>query len=223
MPQAAMPYISAGISGVSSIFGGRSSSQTTASPIFGPQSAQFLEALFGAQGGGGKGLFGDASSTMSGMLKTGMPTDVGPAWEAMKNASGKQVAEGRANLLESYGSMGARTGSGMINALSDYESQTNKDFLSILANYTMQAQEAAKGRQMSAGQMIMGMGHEVGTAMTGTVTNTSRGSVPGGIMSGINSGMQSMYLNNLMNSSPNISSFAPDAPINLADWAGPGM
>ena len=96
-------------------------------------------------------------NTMGEMAATGSPTDVGPAFESLKAAMGRQVGEGRANVAEQFASSGLANSSSMMTGLVDYESQTNKDFMSILSQYTMQAQEAAAGRRLQAGSILSGM------------------------------------------------------------------
>lgn len=103
-----------------------------------------------------QGLSGGTQGTMSEMLSTGAPTNIGPAYEAMLAASKRQTDIGRQNLLESFGQMGLRNSSSAESAAVDYESQVAKDFASILSQYTMGAQESAAGRRLGAAQTFMG-------------------------------------------------------------------
>ncbi len=168
---------------------------------------------------------------LSQMAQTGMPTNVGPAWEALKDAGARQTAEGRANVIEQYGASGARMGSAMITGVNDYETQTNKDFLSILANYTMNAQESAKGRQMAASgqlwQSFMGAGSQL--APSEYVMPT--GSALGAGLSAAGGGMENiamMYLLSQMmggktggggtGTGPTIN--LPPAPMQPSLWSG---
>lgn len=200
-----MPVGGLGLLGsvIGGAFGGTSSYGTTAAPkptaLFPNQQNQYLSALFGANGSGG--LFSTGASTLGAMAANGMPTDVGPAWDALKAAGARSVGEGRANLTEAYGAMGARAGKGMLTALGDYESQTNKDFLSILSNYTLQAQESARNRQMGAASTIMGMSQDIGSAMTPSAYVTQQPSTMsqiGGGLSGAGNYMQMMMLMNML-------------------------
>jgi hypothetical protein len=119
----------------------------------------------------GKTSFGTLEET----ARTGLPTDVGPAFEALKTSMGRGINEGRANLIEQYGSQGLRFSQPMANAAVDFESETQKGFASILADYTRQATEAAANRRFSAATLGQGAFGEVGTAMTPTAVVASGG------------------------------------------------
>jgi hypothetical protein len=89
------------------------------------------------------------------MITTGMPTDVGPAFEAIKAASQRGFAEDKANMLESFGAGGLRYGSSAMQATVDLKSQEQAGLLQTLADYTRQAQEAAANRQLISSQFAM--------------------------------------------------------------------
>jgi hypothetical protein len=88
--------------------------------------------------------------TLGEAMKTGMPTDVAPAFQAMLAARQKGMQQGAGNIVEAYGASGNRYGSSLPNALVDYQLQSDKDFNSTLANYSMQASENAAMRMMQA-------------------------------------------------------------------------
>lgn len=142
------PLISAGGSILGGLLGGGSAKLQKLPPPA-PLNPEML-ALFKQYAGGlAKPSFG----TMTEMAKTGMPTDVGPAWEALMSAGERMRGEGRGNILEQFGSTGMRYSQPLMNSLVDYESQQSKDLLSILANWSMQASESARGRQLTAAGM----------------------------------------------------------------------
>lgn len=100
------------------------------------------------------GLSAPTSATMNEMITTGAPTDVGPAFQALQAAMKQQTDIGRANILEQFGASGNRYGSDTMQGLASYEEQSGKDFMSILADYTMKAQEAAAGRRLNASEFV---------------------------------------------------------------------
>lgn len=103
------------------------------------------------------GVGKDAFAGLSSMMKDGMPTDVGPAFEAMLAAKERFVGQGRENIAEMFGNSGLRYSSSLMNGLQDFETQTNKDSMQILADYTFRAQESARARQMGA----IGLGADI--------------------------------------------------------------
>ena len=90
--------------------------------------------------------------TLGEAMQTGLPTDVGPAFQALQMARQRGHQQGQSNILEAYGASGNRYGSGVQTALSDYELQSQKDLTQILSDYTRQASEAAAGRRLGAAQ-----------------------------------------------------------------------
>lgn len=105
----------------------------------------------------------DVGRTLGETMKTGLPTNVGPAFEAMKAARERGTAQGRANVVESYGAAGLRYGSPLAQGLADYELQSQKDFAQIMADYTRQAQESAAGRRVQAAGLGAGLYSEAAT------------------------------------------------------------
>src|SRR6266581_836950 len=59
--------------------------------------------------------------TLTETARTGLPTDVGPAFEALKASMGRGIEEGRANLIEKFGVAGLRQGSDIDRAAVDFE------------------------------------------------------------------------------------------------------
>lgn len=82
--------------------------------------------------------------------KTGMPTDFGPAFEAIVGARDRFTRQGRENIAEMFGASGLRFSSPLMNALVDFESQTAADYGSILAQMSFGAQESARQRQLQS-------------------------------------------------------------------------
>jgi len=85
------------------------------------------------------------------IANTGNPTDVGPAWEAMKSAEQQNIQKNQAQLKEGMNLSGNLAGSPMGTAMSDYETQVTKDQNAQLTQAEQAAQEAAAGRQLTAG------------------------------------------------------------------------
>lgn len=103
---------------------------------------QFLQQLSGTGASSGKQL--------NNLIQTGNPTNVGPAWNALVAAQQPLVQQGQANLTEEFGNTGLRYSTPLMQATGQYQNQTQANFLQILSQYTMQAQEAAANRQLNA-------------------------------------------------------------------------
>lgn len=116
---------------------------------------------------GMKGVGKQSMSTMEEMARTGMPTDVGPMFQALLQQREKSSQQGRASIAEKFGSMGLRYSTPLMDSLVDYENQLQADYGSILSNYVFQAMEAARGRQMQASGMGMEALGTGGMAMMG--------------------------------------------------------
>jgi hypothetical protein len=157
MPPIAMAAIGAGSSIAGSILGQKAANKGPQA-VFPQQLGQYLNLL--------NPLATSASGTLGQMIATGMPTDVGPAWQAMVGAQQQQVQQGRADISAQFARSGLRYGTPMTSALSTFESQTNKDFMSILANYTFQAQEAARQRQLAASTGALSAFGDIATTLT---------------------------------------------------------
>src|SRR5262252_2225414 len=175
----AMMGASTGLNFLGGLFGGPKVTKIPApAPLFPGTQESYVKALTDA------GVAPAAFQTIAEGAKTGMPTDVGPAFEAMKSASQRGISEGRTNLIEQFGVGGLRYGSDVMKAGVDYEAQTQKDFASILAGYTQQAQEAAAGRRMQAAAMGQGAVGELATAFRPTQEVVGGG---GGLSQGLTS------------------------------------
>lgn len=130
------------------------------------------------------GLGAESAGTMSEMIKTGMPTDVGPAFEALVASKKRFQDEGRENIAEMFGASGQRYGTPLMHQLGNYESQVSADFMSILAQYTQQAQEAARSRQLMASQFgleSLGSPALAFSAPTGSTVGTAFSSLGSGL------------------------------------------
>lgn len=159
----------AGAGTAGSIVGAVRGSSNEVSPVFPGMNQDYLKGLKSS------GIGPTSMGTMTEMAKTGMPTDVGPMFEALKASQSKAVATGRANILEQFGSSGLRYSTPMLNALSDYESQIQSNYGSILSNYVFQAMEAARGRQMGASQVGLQAWGTPALALKGNVSNPGLG------------------------------------------------
>lgn len=109
------------------------------------------------------GLGGQTGATLGEAMKTGLPTDVGPAFEALVAARQRGNAQGRNNIIEAMGESGLRYGSSMQNALVDYELQSQKDLSQILADFTRQSSEGAADRRLQSSMFSGAMFKEAGT------------------------------------------------------------
>lgn len=132
-----------------------------------------------------------SGQTLGEAMKTGMPTDVGPAYQSMLEANKRGRAEGRANITEAFGSMGLRGGSPLVTGLVDYELQGQKDMAQVLAEYTRQASEAAAGRRMQASMFT---GTQFGEAATSTYPTAALASGASPLSQGSQAGMSALAM-----------------------------
>jgi len=147
----AIGSIAAGIGGAALSAGGQKGAKAGLLAIPPPEPQypglnQFFQQLVGQQGGLTPTSFG----TLTEMAETGMPTDVGPAFEALVASRQRFERQGRADISEMFGASGARYGSDLMRNLVDFQSQVAADYGRILSDYTFRAQESARGRQMGA-------------------------------------------------------------------------
>jgi len=188
MGAAALPITmgaSAGMNLLGGIFGGPKTTKIPAPAATFPGVQQdYIKALTQA------GVAPAAFQTISDASKTGLPTDVGPMFEAMKAASQRGISEGRTNLIEQFGAGGLRYGSDILKAGVDYEAQTQKDFASILAGYTQQASEAAANRRLQASALGQGAVGEFAGAMHPTAVVGGQS----GLSQGLQAGGQSLMM-----------------------------
>lgn len=90
------------------------------------------------------------SSALAQFGASGLPTNATPTWQAMIDAQQRRIQENAANLAEQFNVSGNRFSTAFGTGMSDYFQQTSLDQNALLAQLTQQAQEAARGRQMSA-------------------------------------------------------------------------
>jgi hypothetical protein len=160
------------------------------------QNINSLAGVPGDAAGNTTGRATGATGTMQSMIATGNPTDVGPAFQALYNAQQQGVTSGRSALLSSFGGAGARYSSGAMQAVGQYENQSNLNFLQILSQYTMQAQEAAAGRQLSASEFAL-----QGQQQAGLMYKAPQGSVVGAGLQGGGNALSTIGLVNAIQNS----------------------
>lgn len=107
------------------------------------------------------------SDTLRQLATTGMPTDVGAAWQAMIDAQQRNIAQQGANLREQFAFGGDLASSPFGQAATDFYSQTAKDQNALLAQMQQQASEAAAGRAMQTGMGLTNNATQLGGALQG--------------------------------------------------------
>jgi len=134
------------------------------------------------------GLGGAAGTSLTGLITNpgAMPNvsgTVNPAFNALVSANQQMMSQGLANLKESYGASGVGTsGSPYSLGASNYLTQSNANFMNILAQYTLQTQQQAQQTQLAAtGE---GLNAFLGPAFTlqgpkGSVSGAALGSLGG--------------------------------------------
>jgi hypothetical protein len=149
-----------------------------------------------AQYGAGPGAGGQ---TLSNMAQFGNPTDVGPAWEAMKAAQQRNIEQGAAQIREKMGLSGnlGLTGGGQAlgtpygTALTDYYNQAIANQNANLTQAQQQAQEAARQRMLSAAGTMSGQ-------QLGAAQNLGALQQQAGLFGAGQQTANSQYLQNLM-------------------------
>jgi hypothetical protein len=126
-----------------------------------PELQQLAKFLQTGQGGGA------GSQTLEQMATTGMPTDVGPAWEAMLKSEQHNIGENANALREQFAGMGDLKSSPFGTAMSDFYTQTALGQNAQLTQAEQQAQEAAAGRMSSASQFLTGESGQLGQYLQG--------------------------------------------------------
>jgi hypothetical protein len=119
-----------------------------------------LQELMSFLTGGGSNTPG--MNELGQMAQTGMPTDVGPAWEAMMASQQRNIDQNLGNIREQFAFGGNLKSSPFGSAVTDYMTQTGLDQNALLAQMHMQAQEGARGRQLQAGQFMGELGAGAG-------------------------------------------------------------
>ena len=105
--------------------------------------------------------WGEASDFWSKMMETGMPTDVEPWWQAQQQAAGVQIEKAGKEAAEQFGLGGMRYSTPLGQQLGRIGAETTAGIMPQYWGMGMQAQEAAKGRQMGAAQNLFGAGGEM--------------------------------------------------------------
>jgi hypothetical protein len=123
---------------------------------------QMLEQFYKTGTGGPAG-----TGTLQEMSKTGAPTDVGPAWQAMLDAQQRNIGQNAANLREQFAFGGDLKSSPFGQSMTDFYGQTAKDQNALLAQMQQQASEAAAGRRMTAGEDLTKGGTGFGEMLQG--------------------------------------------------------
>src|SRR6267378_2672857 len=121
-----------------------------------------LEQFYSTGSGGPAG-----SDALAQMAKTGMPTDVGPAWDAMVASQKQNTDKNLALLREQFASQGTLAGSPYATGVSGFLEQTNLDQNALLAQMHQQASEAAAGRQLGAGSELTQGAGQLGQLLQG--------------------------------------------------------
>jgi len=106
--------------------------------------------------------WGEASDFWSKMLETGMPTDISPWWKSQQEAAGQQITRAGKEAAEQFGLGGMRYSSPLGQQLGRIGAETTAGIMPQYWQMGMQAQEAAKGRQMGSAGMLAGLGGEMG-------------------------------------------------------------
>lgn len=161
-----------------------------------------------AQYGAGPGAGG---STLSSMAQTGNPTDVGPAWDAMRQAQQRNIDQGAAQIRERMGLSGnlgltgspggsgentAALGTPYGTALTDYYNQAILGQNANLTQASQQAQEAARSRQLGAAGTMSGQ-------QLGAAQNLGGLQQQAGLFGAGQQTSNSQYLQNLMSQGAN--------------------
>lgn len=171
--------LGAGAQTAGAVVGGRSITVPPPKPLFPSLQSSYLSQL------GGMGS--DSFNTMGEMIRTGAPTDVGPAFEAFKASQKGFINEGRANLQNTFGEMGLYDSSSHLQAQTNYEGQVSKDFATLLQQWSMGAAENAANRRAGAATAGLGLFSDPALAMfQGTVAGS------GGASAGLQAGGQAL-------------------------------
>ena len=89
------------------------------------------------------------------MAESGLPVDRTQAWQAMIAAQQRNIDRTAADLRGQFAFSGNLAGTPFANAMVDFYSQAAKDQNATLASWQANALEAARGRQMNAGELIL--------------------------------------------------------------------
>ena len=153
-----------------------------------------FQQFVGPQAGG---LTETSFGSLQQFAETGLPTDVGPAFEALVASRERFTQEGRSDIAEMFGASGARYGSDLMRNLVDFQSQVTADYGRILSDYTFRAQESARGRQLGAATYGADLFSTAAQTLHPTAIPTVTGggvSTAGQIGAGLQQGSQGMMM-----------------------------
>lgn len=160
------------------VFGGPTTTRVPApNPLFPGMQNSYISQLQSS------GVTGSAFNTLNSMAQTGNPTDIGPAFQALKASMAQQQGEGAANLKEQFGSLGLGSGNNLAQAASDYEANSTAQLNNTLAQYQLQASESAANRQLAASTTGAQLASEPALAFTPSAVVSQQPGILGGLMS----------------------------------------
>lgn len=105
------------------------------------------------------------SSTLGQAAATGLPTDVGPAWQAMLAAENQNTQNNAANLREQFAFGGDLKSSPFGSAMQQFYNQNTLNQNAQLTAAEQQAQEAAAGRQLTAATTLQSGAQDLGSTL----------------------------------------------------------
>ncbi len=140
------------------------------------------------------------------MAESGLPVDRTQAWQAMVAAQQRNIDRTAADLRGQFAFSGNLAGTPFAQAMVDFYGQAAKDQNATLASWTAQSLEAARGRQMSAGEMILNSGERGQDRLTslGTFLANSARDL-GGIFQGLSQQDIDRTLNEFVRTRPEYS------------------
>lgn len=191
MPPAAVLGVGLASSAVGGMFS-QSAANKGPRPVYGGLNTQLLSLLGGSAGkaGLGQAAFGGLTGIIQnpGALPD-VNASVDPAFQALLNANKQMVAQGAAGVSEGFGASGLANSSAKALGLSNFYSQSSANFMNILAQYTLQAQQMAAANQLQASEF----GANLFTNIAGTLTGP-KGSVVGAGLGSLGGGLQTIGL-----------------------------
>lgn len=90
----------------------------------------------------------------------GMPTSIQPWWQAQQQAAGDQITRAGKEAAESFGLGGLRYSTPLGQQISRIGAETTAGIMPRYWELGMQSEEAARNRQMTGAQALMGLGGE---------------------------------------------------------------
>jgi len=183
MPPAAILGIGIGAQAIGGMLA-QSAANKGPRALFPGLQSEALSLLGGKKGLGAASIGGLQSMITNPGALPDVSAAVDPAFNALVAANKQFTQQGLANLKEQFGSQGLGASSPFAIGASNYITQSNADFMNILAQYTLQAQEQAANRQLAAettgAQMFLGPAFtDVGPK--GSVLGAGLGAAGGGL------------------------------------------